>query len=70
MSLEEDALHFMIPDIAGDKVYGIERGELDAVLAYIDELAEGEDLKEIFDGDKTASSYYTSWLKKKKIIAS
>lgn len=47
-----------------------DEAELDAVLAYIDDLAEDEDIKKIFDGDKTASSYYTSWLKKKKIIAS
>ena len=57
-------------DVKAKLLAAKDEAELDAVLAYMDELAEDEDIKKIFDGDKTASSYYTSWLKKKKIIAS
>lgn len=45
------------------------QAELDEVFKYIDEIVAGEDMKKIFEGEKTASSYYTSWLKSKKLIA-
>ena len=36
-----------------------DEAELDAVLAYIDELAEGEDLKEIFVYPRSLASLFT-----------